>query len=131
MEDGTSCSDEEQVRAAALHAARQIASNRITDRLTAAGMTLPGNAEDITAVLLAADPTDPQWGALSAYRLDWSLDVLTLIANALVERRRQRIRTPDVDAVAAALDAGATWKQIGEAVGSTPAVAHGRYRQRL
>ncbi|OKH69060.1 hypothetical protein EB74_31565 [Mycobacterium sp. SWH-M5] len=131
MEDGTSCSDEEQVRAAALHAARRIASNRITDRLTAAGMTLPGNAEDITAVLLAADPTDPQWGALSAYRLDWSLDVLTLIANALVERRRQRIRTPDVDAVAAALDAGATWKQIGEAVGSTPAVAHGRYRQRL
>lgn len=131
MEDGTSCSDEDQVRAAALHAARRIASTRITNRLTAAGMTLPGDAEHITAVLLAADPTDPQWGALSAYQLDWSLDVLSLISNALVERRRQRIRTPDVDAVAAALDAGATWKQIGEAVGSTPAVAHGRYRQRL
>ncbi|OKH81392.1 hypothetical protein EB73_29215 [Mycobacterium sp. SWH-M3] len=131
MEDGTSCSDEDQVRDAALHAARRIASNRIMNRLTAAGMTLPGDAEDITAVLLAADPTDPQWGALSAYRLDWSLNVLSLISNALVERRRQRIRTPDVDAVATALDAGATWKQIGEAVGSAPAVAHGRYRQRL
>lgn len=131
MKDGTSCSDEDQVRAAALQAARRIASTRITNRLTAAGMTLPGDAEDITAVLLAADPADPQWGALSAYRLDWSLDVLSLISNALVERRRERIRTPDVDAVAAAINAGATWKQIGEAVGSTPAVAHGRYRQRL
>ncbi|MCV7286095.1 hypothetical protein H7J87_12220 [Mycolicibacterium wolinskyi] len=94
-------------------------------------MTPPGDAEHITAVLLAADSTDPQWGALSAYRLNWSLDVLSLVSNALVERRRQRIRTPDVDAVAAALEAGATWKQIGEAVGSMPAVAHGRYRQRL
>lgn len=131
MEDGTSCSDEAQVRAAALDAARRIASNRITNRLTAAGMTLPGDAEHITTVLLAADPTDPRWGALSAYRLDWSLHVLALISNALVERRRQRIRTPDVDAVAAALDAGATWKQIGEAVGSKPAAAHSRYRQRL
>lgn len=101
------------------------------DRLTAAGMTLPNDADDITAVLLAADSTDPRWGALSAYRLDWTLVVLSLVVNALVERRGQRIRTPDVVAVATALDAGATWTQIGEAVGSAPAVAHGRYRQRL
>ncbi|OBC01655.1 hypothetical protein A5784_18280 [Mycobacterium sp. 852013-50091_SCH5140682] len=101
------------------------------NRLTAAGMAPPGDADDITAVLLAADPANPQWDALSAYQLDWSLAVLSLTANALVERRGQRIRTPDVAAVATALEAGATWTQIGEAVGSAPAVAHGRYRQRL
>lgn len=131
MKDGTSCSDEDQVRVAALNAARRISSTRIMNRLAAAGMTLPGDADHITEVLLAEDPADPMWGALSAYRLGWSLDVLALVSNALVERRRERIRTPDVDAVAAAVNAGATWKQIGEAVGSTPAVAHGRYRQRL
>jgi hypothetical protein len=131
MKDRTSCSDEDQIRAAALHAARRIAGNRITNRLTAAGMTMAGDDEDITAVLLAADPSNPQWGALSAYRLDWSLDVFPPLFNAFVERRRERIRTPDVDAAAAALNAGATWKQIGEAVGSTPAVAHGRYCHRL
>ncbi|ART74314.1 hypothetical protein BTO20_37450 (plasmid) [Mycobacterium dioxanotrophicus] len=101
------------------------------DRFTAAGMTPPDAADDITAVLLAADATDPRWGALSAYRLEWSLDVLSLISTALVERRGQRIRTPDVDAVAAALEAGATWMQIGQAIGSAPAVAHARYRPRL
>lgn len=101
------------------------------DRLTAAGMTPPNGPDDITAVLLAADSTDPRWAALSAYRLEWSLDVLSLVSNALVERRGQRIRTPDVDAVAAARGAGATWTQIGQAIGSAPAVAHGRYQQRL
>lgn len=131
MGDGTCGSDEEQVRGAALHAAQRIASSRIMDRLTAAGMTPPHDADDITAVLLAADSTDPRWAALSAYRLEWSLGVLSLISNALVERRRQRIRTPDVAAVATALEAGATWTQIGQAIGSAPAVAHSRYRQRL
>lgn len=129
MEVMASNADAERIRNAAIQEAQQIASTRLVDRLAAVGMTL--QADDITAVLLAADPGDPRWAALSAYRLDWSLDVLALVSSALVERRRQRMRTPDVMAVENALGAGATWTQIGEAVGSATAVAYERYRQRI
>lgn len=131
MPNATSVSDEGQVRAAALLAARRIVTARLIESLRNAGMAMPADVDDITAALTAADPKDPRWVALSPYRLNWSLEVLTLVADAFVERRGQRVRTPDVDAVAAALDAGATWTQIGDALSSTPPAAHERYRQRL
>ncbi|PBA68849.1 hypothetical protein [Mycobacterium avium] len=126
----------DRVTAAAVAEARLAASERLIAWLQDSGaVTIPaslaGRPGEVTAVLLARDEADPRYRVLGAFAQRWACDVLTILAAALVQKRGERLRTPDVVAVEYAVSIGVPWTAIGEAVGVSAPTAHLRYRERI
>ena len=116
---------------AALSEAQQIASERLVTWLRSSGVGLAEKPEEITRILLSRDSSDSRFQVLQSFSERWALDVVSIVTSALVPRRGQRLRTPDVVAVEAALNSGASWAAIGAAIGVAAPTAHIRYKDRL
>lgn len=117
--------------AAALAEARQIASERLVAWLRDSGVGLAEDPSEVTRILMSRDRGDARFQVLQSFAERWALDVVTVVTSALVPRRGQRLRTPDVIAVEAALETGASWAAIGGAIGVAGPTAHIRYKDRL
>src|SRR3712207_4222281 len=85
------------------------------------------------AVSMDPDARAPDPGALADYAASYSdadylarTDPLTMLR--LAQATRTALRAYDEDCVAAALAAGATWEEIGQATGMARQNAHRKYR---
>lgn len=104
MTDEEAVSNAEHITAAALAAARLIATRRL---LAGPATGLPIEAHDAAAVLTARDDSDPRFEALSYFEKPWALLVLRLVALVLSDPgaavRDARARGATVGDVAATL----------------------------
>ena len=117
--------------AAALAESRQIASEHLIAWLRDSGVSLAEEPREVTRILMSRDRDDARFQVLQSFSERWTLDVVKVVTSALVPRRGQRLRTPDVVAVEAALETGASWTAIGDAIGIAGPTAHIRYKDRL
>lgn len=105
----------QEVAAAGLHAARAIAVKRLLAG-PAVGLGKPAAIIDL---LMARDQADPRWERLAPFERQWALLVLRIAAPSL----------NPLDAVTDARRRGASWANIGAALGVTTSAAHERFRK--
>jgi hypothetical protein len=105
-----------QISADALANARRIASTYL-----ASGPGLGLDAERVTDVLIRRDPADPHYERLAPFEERWALLVIRLLL---------RVIDPAL-AVADAHIRGASWADIGGALGVARQTAHNRFSDKI